>query len=48
MQEGQQTGPAISNGHKKEGGPKIDEKQFLEEFRREAGPIKGDQTIGEK
>jgi len=48
MQEGQQTGPATSNGRKKGGGPKIDEQQFLEEFRREAGPIKGDQTIGEK
>jgi len=48
IQEGQQTGPAISNGYKKGGGPKIDEKQFLEEFRREAGSIRGDQTIGEE
>jgi len=48
IQEGQQTGPTTSDGYKKGGGPKVDTKQFLEEFRREAGPLRGDQTIGEK
>jgi len=48
MQEGE-SGPAISDGYKKEGGPiEINEAQFLEEFRREAGPLRGDQSIGEK
>jgi ribosomal protein L40E len=48
MQEGQQTGPTTSDGYKKGGGPEINVKQFLEEFRREAGPLRGDQTIGEE
>ena len=49
MQEGQSNGPATSDGYNKGGGPiKIDEKQFLEDFRREAGPLRGDQTIGEE
>ena len=47
MQAGEQLGPETSVGYKKGGGPKIDEKRFLEEFRREAGPIKGNQSIGE-
>ena len=47
MQEGEH-GPVASDGYKKGGGPKIDEKQFLEEFRREAGPIKGNQSVGEQ
>ena len=44
IQEGEQTGPVMSDGYKKGGGPKIDEKKFLEEFRREAGSIKGNQS----
>ena len=48
MDEGQQTGPTTSDGYKKGGGPEIDAKQFLEEFRREAGPLRGDRTIGEE
>ena len=48
MQEGEQTGPVMSDGYKKGGGPKIDEKKFLEEFRREAGSIKGNQSSVEE
>ena len=48
MQEGEHTGPVESTGYEKRGGPKINEKQFLEEFRREAGPIRGGQSIGEE
>ena len=44
IQEGEQTGPVISDGYDKGGGPKIDRKKFLEEFRREAGSIKGNQS----
>ena len=47
MQEGEHSGPVASNGYEKGGGPKIDKKQFLEEFRREAGPLRGDQSVGE-
>jgi len=48
MQEGEHSGPVASDGYEKGGGPKIDEKQFLEEFRREAGSLRGDQSVGEK
>jgi len=47
MQEGESSGP-VSDGYEIKGGPiEINEQQFLEEFRREAGPLRGDQTIGE-
>ena len=48
MQEGEQTGPVTSDGYNKGGGPKIDQKKFLEEFRREAGSIKGNQSSVEE
>ena len=48
MQQGEYSGPVASDGYEKGGGPKIDEKQFLEEFRREAGSLRGDQSVGEK
>ena len=48
MQAGEQIGPVTSDGHIEGGGPKIDKKQFLEEFRREAGPTRGNQSVGEK
>ena len=48
IQEGEHTGPVISDGYKKGGGPKIDEKKFLEEFRRAAGPIKGNRSVVEE
>ena len=44
IQEGEQTGPVMSDGYERGGGPKIDEKKFLEEFRREAGSIKRNQS----
>lgn len=44
IQEGEQTGPVTSDGYDMGGGPKIDQKKFLEEFRREAGSIKGSQS----
>ncbi len=48
MHEGETSGP-VSDGYVKKGGPiQINEQQFLEEFRREAGPIRGDQSVGEK
>ena len=47
MQEGESSGP-VSDGYEMKGGPiEINEQQFLEDFRREAGPLRGDQTIGE-
>ena len=48
MQEGEYSGPVASDGYEKGGGPKIDEKQFLKDFRREAGSLRGDQSVGEK
>lgn len=48
MQEGEYSGPVASDGYEKGGGPKIDEKQFLKEFRREAGSLRGDQSVGEE
>ena len=48
VQEGEHSGPVASNGYEKGGGPKIDEKQFLKEFRREAGSLRGDQSVGEE
>ena len=50
MQEGESSGPVTSEGYKIEGGPApaINKKQFLDDFRKEAGPLRGDQTIGEK
>jgi hypothetical protein len=50
MQEGESSGPVTSEGYKIKGGPApaINKKQFLDDFRKEAGPLRGDQTIGEK
>ena len=48
MQEGEYSGPVASDGYEKGGGPKIDKKQFLKEFRREAGSLRGDQSVGEE
>jgi ribosomal protein L40E len=50
MQQGESSGPVTSQGYEIEGGPApaINEKQFLDDFRKEAGPLRGDRTIGEK
>jgi ribosomal protein L40E len=47
MQASEQTGPVTSDGYKKGGGPKINEEKFLEDFRREAGPLRGDTSVGQ-
>ena len=48
MQEGENSGP-VSDGYETKGGPiEINEQQFLDEFRREAGPLRGDQSVGQE
>ena len=48
MQEGENSGP-VSDGYEIRGGPiEINEQQFLDEFRREAGPLRGDQSVGQE
>ena len=48
MQEGENSGPVMSDGYENKGGPiEYNKEQFLEEFRREAGPLRGDQSVGE-
>ena len=48
MQEGESSGP-VSDGYEMKGGPiEINEQQFLEDFRREAGPLRGDQSVGQE
>ena len=43
-----QQGPVSSGLETTRGGPTIDEASFMEQFRKEAGPIRGGQSVGEE